>query len=77
MQEPLQVIIFPGQGGLQPKFLGSPSIPPSFAETEPKDPGESFPAGIPHPSLSPPDNPSEKKTGGGQEFLLTGNGHDL
>ena len=28
--------------------------------------GESFPAGIPHPSLSPPGSPNEGKTGGGQ-----------
>ena len=56
----------PSAGGLQPIFVGRPSIPPSFEETHPVLSGEFFPAGIPHPSLSPPGNPSEEKTGGGQ-----------
>jgi hypothetical protein len=29
-------------------------------------PGESFPAGIPHPSLSPPGNPGGGKLGAGK-----------
>jgi len=35
------------------------------------DPGESFPAGIPYPSLSPPGNPSEKKLGVGKKPFLS------
>jgi hypothetical protein len=34
------------------------------------DPGKSFPAGIPHPSLSPPGNPGEGKLGVGKRKLL-------
>ena len=59
----------PRAGGLQPMFLGSPSIPPSFAERHWMAPGESFPAGIPHPSLSPPGNPSGGKLGVGKDLL--------
>jgi len=50
-------------GGLQPRFLGSASILPPFAEAHPMPPGEFFPAGIPHPSLSPPGNAGERKLG--------------
>jgi hypothetical protein len=32
--------------------------------------GEFFPAGIPHPSLSAPDNPSEKKPEGGEPHRM-------
>jgi hypothetical protein len=60
-------------GGLQPRFLGRPSIPPSFAERHWMDPGESFPAGIPHSSLSPPGPSRRAKTGGGQEFSRASN----
>ena len=53
-------------GGLQWRFLGRPSIRPSFAERGWIDPVQSFPAGIPHPSLSPPSIPNGGKTGGWQ-----------
>jgi hypothetical protein len=33
-------------------------------------PGEFFPAGIPHPSLSPPGDPGEGKLGVGKRKLL-------
>jgi hypothetical protein len=56
----------PSAGGLQPIFFGRPSIPPSFAEIHPVLSGEFFPAGIPHPSLSPPGNPGEGKLGAGK-----------
>jgi len=46
--------------------LGSRSVPPSFAERHWIDPGESFPTGIPHPSLSPPGDPGEGKLGVGK-----------
>jgi len=59
--------LLPGAGGVQPRFLGSPSIPPSFAERHAMPPGKSFPAGIPHPSLSPPGNPGEGKLGVGKK----------
>jgi hypothetical protein len=34
------------------------------------DQGESFPAGIPHPSPSPPGNPGWEKLGAGKNFFL-------
>jgi hypothetical protein len=54
------------RGGLQPRFFRSPSTRPSFAEANPVLSGEFFPAGIPHPSPSPPGNYNEKKLGMGK-----------
>jgi hypothetical protein len=67
----------PRAGGLQPRFLGSPSIPPSFAERHWMPPGESSPAGIPHPSLSPPGNPGEGKLGVGKPSSLIDNFREI
>ena len=58
--------------GLQPRFLGSPSMPPSFAERGRMPPGEYFPAGIPHPSLSPQGNPGEEKLRVGKRVSKSG-----
>jgi len=58
-------------GGLQPRVLGRPSIPPSFAERHWMPSGESIPPGIPHPSPSPPCNPGEGKLGVGKKIPLS------
>ena len=52
--------------GFSRVFLGSPSIPPSFAERVWIGLGQSFPPGIPHPSPSPPGSPSGEKLGVGK-----------
>jgi hypothetical protein len=60
-----KAVVLPKAGGLHPRFLGSPSMPPSLAETHRMPWGEFFPAGIPHPALSLPGKPSQKKLGVG------------
>lgn len=59
----------PAGGRFQPRFLGSLSIVPSFAENGLMLPGKSYPARISHPSPPRRAIPDEK-TGGGRETFV-------